>query len=265
MAAHFEHFGVMRLASVRATARFDRAHSAPATKNGDAETVATGEGSRDLMLVALTIASGAIDAISYFGLGKIFSAFMTGNIVFLGFGIANMKEPCLPAVLALSTFAAGSFLGLRMATLRSQESGWWPSRMSVLLSLVAIAEAGFLVVWMATAGHPSSAIADVLLALFSLAMGIQTAAVRSLGVLGVFTTAGTFTLVAFAGTFAGSRSKAETPRLIGVLVGLVAGAVAGGLLFLHARNYAPALPLAITVVVILTGHVLRSRRSCVPD
>jgi uncharacterized membrane protein YoaK (UPF0700 family) len=78
------------------------------------------------MLVALTIASGAIDAISYFGPGQIFSAFMTGNIVFLGFGIATMKEPCLPAVLALSTFAAGSFLGLRMATLRSQESGWWP-------------------------------------------------------------------------------------------------------------------------------------------
>jgi hypothetical protein len=102
------------------------AFRAPAAKIGDAETVATGEGSRDLMLVALPIASGAIDAISYFGLGKIFSAFMTGNIVFSGFGIANMKEPCLPAVLALSTFAAGSFLGLRMATLRSQESGWWP-------------------------------------------------------------------------------------------------------------------------------------------
>jgi hypothetical protein len=60
--------------------------------------------------------------------------------------------------------------------------------MSVLLSLVAIAEAGFLVVWMATAGHPSSAIADVLLALFSLTLGIQTAAVRSLGVQEVFTT-----------------------------------------------------------------------------
>jgi uncharacterized membrane protein YoaK (UPF0700 family) len=223
-------------------------------------TTTTDEGSRDLMLVALTIASGAVDAISYFGLGKIFSAFMTGNIVFLGLGIANLKEPCLPAVLALSTFAAGSYLGLRMATLRSEESGWWPPRMSVLLGLVALAEAGFLVVWMATAGHPSTAMADVLLVLFSLAMGIQTAAVRSLGVQGVFTTAGTFTLVAFTGTFAGSRSKVETPRLIGVLVGLVAGALAGGLLFLHARSYAPALPLAITVVVILTGHVLRSRQ-----
>jgi hypothetical protein len=88
-------------------ARFDGAQSATAAQNG--ETTTAGEGSRDLMLVALTVASGAVDAISYFGLGKIFSAFMTGNIVFLGFGIANMKEPCLPPVLALSTFAAGSF------------------------------------------------------------------------------------------------------------------------------------------------------------
>jgi hypothetical protein len=95
-----------------------------------------------------------------------------------------------PAVLALSTFAAGSFLGLRMATLRSQESGWWPPRMSVLLSLVAIAEAGFLVAWMTTAGHPSTAMADVLIVSFDVAMGLQTAAVRSLGVLGIFTTAG---------------------------------------------------------------------------
>jgi uncharacterized membrane protein YoaK (UPF0700 family) len=95
----------------------------------------------------------------------------------------------------------------------------------------------------------------------SLAMGLQTAAVRSLGVQGIFTTAGTFTLVAFAGTFAGSRSNAEMPRLAGVLVGLVVGAVAGGLLFLHVRSYAPALPLVITVMVILAGRTMQRSRA----
>jgi hypothetical protein len=35
--------------------------------------------------------------------------------------------------------------------------------------------------------------------------------------------------------------------------------VAGGLLFLHARSYAPALPLVITVLVILAGRILRGR------
>ena len=215
---------------------------------------------RDLLLVALTVASGAVDAISYFGLGKIFSAFMTGNIVFLGFGISAIKGPdAIPVIVALSLFTAGAYLGLRFAALRSDESNLWPPAMTVLLVLVAIAEACFLVVWFATDGHPSTEMADVLIALFSLAMGIQTAAVRSLGVQGIFTTAGTFTLVAFVGTFAGSRSREERPRLIGVLVGLVAGAVVGGLLFLHVRSYAPVLPLVVTILVILTGRTIQGR------
>jgi uncharacterized membrane protein YoaK (UPF0700 family) len=129
-----------------------------------------------------------------------------------------------------------------------------------LLGLVAIAEAFFLVGWLATAGHPSGQIAYAFIALLSLAMGIQTAAVRSLGVQGIFTTAGTFTLVAFVGTFAGSRSRAEMPRLAGVLLGLVLGAVAGGLLFLHARNYAPILPLATTLLVLLGGWTMQRSR-----
>jgi uncharacterized membrane protein YoaK (UPF0700 family) len=215
---------------------------------------------RDLLLVALTFASGAVDAISYFGLGKIFSAFMTGNLVFLGFGIAEIEGPdVVPVIVALSMFTAGAYLGLRFTTLRSNESGLWPPVVTLLLVLVAAVEAGFLVVWVSTAGHPSTEIADVLIALFSLAMGIQTAAVRSLGVQGIFTTAGTFTLVAFAGTFAGSRSRSEKPRLAGVLLGLIAGAVAGGLLFLHARSYAPVLPLAITVLVLLAGWAMQGR------
>jgi len=39
---------------------------------------------RDRLLMALTVSSGAVDAISYLALGKIFTAFMTGNFVFLG-------------------------------------------------------------------------------------------------------------------------------------------------------------------------------------
>jgi uncharacterized membrane protein YoaK (UPF0700 family) len=217
---------------------------------------------RDLLLVALTVSSGAVDAISYFGLGKVFSAFMTGNLVFLGFGMAEIEGPDVVLVIvALSMFTAGAYLGLWFTTLRSNESGSWTPAVTVLLILVAIAEASFLVVWLSTAGRPSTEVADVLIALFSLAMGIQTAAVRSLNVLGIFTTAGTFTLVAFAGTFARSRSTSEMPRLVGVLLGLVAGAVAGGLLFLHARSYAPAFPLAITVLVILVGRSMQRSRS----
>jgi uncharacterized membrane protein YoaK (UPF0700 family) len=225
-------------------------------KSVEADVNTTGTTARDVLLVALTVASGAVDAVSYFGLGKIFSAFMTGNLVFLGFAIANIKGPWVPVVLALSTFAVGSYVGRRIATRRTQESGLWPPRMSLLLALVAMAEAGFLAVWSAAAGHPTTDITWVLIVFFSLAMGIQTAAVRSLEVQGVFTTAGTFTLVAVTGILAGARSRTEMPRLVGVLAGLVGGAIAGGLLFLHARSYVPALPLVITVLVIWAGRIM---------
>jgi uncharacterized membrane protein YoaK (UPF0700 family) len=216
---------------------------------------------RDLLLVELTVASGAVDAISYFGLGKIFSAFMTGNIVFLGFGIAEIEGPDLiPVLVALTMYGLGVYFGLRIATRRAQDSGLWPPAMTVLLGTVALAEALFLVGWLATAGHPSAPIAYVFIALLSLAMGVQTAAVRALGVQGIFTTAGTFTLVALVGTFAGSRSRAEMPRLAGVLLGLIVGAVAGGLLFLHARSYAPVLPLVVTILVLVMGRTMHSAR-----
>ena len=216
---------------------------------------------RDALLVALTVASGAADAISYLGLGKTFSAFMTGNMVFLGFGIAKIGEPDVtPVVFALCAFAMGAFVGQQVTTWNAKDHEVWPRSATRLFVLVALAEASFFVAWSAMAGHPSAALTDALIAVLSLAMGIQTGAVRSLGVQGVFTTAGTFTLVAFVGILAGSRPKSEMPRLVGVLVGLVTGAVAGGLLFLHARSYAPALPLVITVLVVLTAEL--RRRTC---
>ena len=39
---------------------------------------------RDLLLLALTWAAGNIDAIGYLGLGRVFTANMTGNTVLLG-------------------------------------------------------------------------------------------------------------------------------------------------------------------------------------
>ena len=42
-----------------------------------------------LSLLALAFTTGLIDAASYLGLGHVFTANMTGNVVLLGFGIAG--------------------------------------------------------------------------------------------------------------------------------------------------------------------------------
>ena len=41
------------------------------------------------LLLTLTVVAGLVDATSYLKLGHVFVANMTGNVVFLGFGIAG--------------------------------------------------------------------------------------------------------------------------------------------------------------------------------
>lgn len=222
-------------------------------------------GVRDLLLMALTVSSGAIDAISYLALGKVFTAFMTGNLVFLGLWTANAGDfNVVRVALALAVFSAGSFLStliVKSSRGSGRGSGVWPRRVTVALGVVVIAQAGFLAIWVATDGWPSNGVADVLAGLWALAMGMQTAAVFSLGVTGVFTTAATATVVVLMGDVAAwPKSATERRRLAGVLVALFAGAAAGGLLLKHARAYAPVLPLVgATLALAIAALALRKR------
>jgi uncharacterized membrane protein YoaK (UPF0700 family) len=93
-------------------------------------------------------------------------------------------------------------------------------------------------------------------------MGLQSGAVRSLNVAGVFTTAATATVIVLMTDLAARSRATELVRLEGVIAGLVAGAAAGGLVLTHARSYAPVLPLAATVAVIAvacSASVFKSR------
>ena len=90
---------------------------------------------RDLLLNALTVSSGAIDAISFLALGKVFSAFMTGNIAFLGLRVAGAGGPGVVAIFtSMGAFAAGVYLSTRIVK-RSADSGIWPQRVTVALGV----------------------------------------------------------------------------------------------------------------------------------
>ena len=81
---------------------------------------------RDLLLNALTVSSGAIDAISFLALGKVFSAFMTGNIAFLGLRVAGAGGPGVVAILvSMAAFAVGVYFSTRVVK-PSEGSGMWP-------------------------------------------------------------------------------------------------------------------------------------------
>jgi uncharacterized membrane protein YoaK (UPF0700 family) len=211
---------------------------------------------RDLLLVGLSVSAGAVDAISYLALGKVFTAFMTGNLVFLGLGVAGEgTSNALRAGLSLAAFAAGVYLSQQIVE-PAAGAGVWPRRVSVALAVAAVLQAGFLAVWLTTSGRPSSGTGDLLVGLSALAMGMQSSAVRALGVAAVFTTAATATLIVLATDLgSGTPTATERRRLAGVLVGLLAGAAAGAVLLVHARPGAAVLPLVTTVLVVSTAWV----------
>src|SRR3954451_1128296 len=169
---------------------------------------------------------------------------MTGNLVFLGVRTAGAGGPdVVGPLIALVAFAAGVFAATRIVR-PSRASGPWDPRVTATLVVTMIAEAGFLAVWAAVGGHPATGTADLLLRVSAVAMGVQSGAVMSLGVRGIFTTAATATFIFFASDWA--ESAEERRRLAGVVAGLLMGATAGGLMLVHARSWAPAVPLATT-------------------
>jgi uncharacterized membrane protein YoaK (UPF0700 family) len=218
---------------------------------------ATETGLRDLLLNALTVSSGAVDAISFLALGKVFSAFMTGNIAFLGLRVAGAaRAPGGVAIfVSMAAFAVGVYLSHRIVK-ASETFGIWSQRVTVALGVSLIPHAVFLAVWFASNGQPSIDVTHVLLALWALAMGMQSAAVRTLHVAGVFTTAATATIIFLVGDITNwSATVAERHRLAGVLVSLLVGATAGGLLLVHAYIYAPVLPFVMTAVAVATASI----------
>src|SRR5271169_4619505 len=69
------------------------------------------------LLLILTMVTGLVDAVSYLKLGHVFVANMTGNVVFLGFAVADAKDYANPACLvAIATFLAGALAGGRLGS-----------------------------------------------------------------------------------------------------------------------------------------------------
>ena len=138
----------------------------------------------------------------------------------------------------------------------------WSRRVTVALGVTLIAHAIFLDVWFATNGQPPIDTSRILLGLWGVAMGMQSAAVRRLHVDGVFTTAATATVIFLVGDLVNWRATGEDRRrLAGLLISLFLGATAGGLLLVHAHIYAPVLPFAITVAVVATAAIVLRERS----
>ncbi|WP_326725485.1 DUF1275 domain-containing protein [Streptomyces sp. NBC_00243] len=221
---------------------------------------------RDRLLVALAFSSGVFEAICFLSFGKVFTAFQTGNLVFLGLGAAGTRPPAGPdpvrVVISLAAFAVGAALAARILTALNGDDEIedtdifeaWPQRVSLALGVALVAQVGFLVVWMTMS--PSSPVSNILVALNAFAMGLQMNAIRSLHVPGISTTAATATYISWVtGIITWTHKAATARRLTGVLVGMAAGAFVGNWMLNHAHTYAPVLPVAVIALVIAFASV----------
>lgn len=210
------------------------------------------------LLLLLSMTTGMVDAASVLGLGKVFTANMTGNVVFLGFAATGTPGfHALSYVVALLAFLAGAVGAGHVG--KRQEGRPVPH----WLTVVAVMEAVLL--WSAAAVATSFDVAaqapeprlHAIIALTGLAMGLRNGTVRQLKVPDLTTTVLTLTLTGLAADsgLAGGGSP-NWGRRIASVVAIFLGAALGALLLAHGGL---AWPLAAAGALVLGGTLAWSR------
>jgi uncharacterized membrane protein YoaK (UPF0700 family) len=207
---------------------------------------------RDLIVVALSFAAGAVDAVALIALG-VFTAVMTGNIVLLGVAIGHgALQSAVRSSISLAAYVIGVVVGARVVG-RSPSGVIWPAQATRALTIEVTLLAAFFVGWIVTGAVPGAPAAAGLIALSGLAMGLQATTTRSLG-LGVSTTYVTGTLTALlSDLFAPGSAGADAARRGLILLALPAGAVTGAVVLVSAPVLAPAIPLVVVGGVALVA------------
>jgi uncharacterized membrane protein YoaK (UPF0700 family) len=209
-------------------------------------------------LLVLTFTTGLVDAVSYLGLGHVFTANMTGNVVLLGFGIAGSGGlPVLAPLISLGAFLLGAGGG---GVIASRTARGHPRHLAYALT----AEAALIALAAALAAaadiRANSASGDTLIALLALAMGVRNATARRIAVPDMTTTVVTMTLTGLAADspLFGGTGKGSTRRTAAVLA-MLTGAIAGALL-LKASLALPLAAAAALALLALAAYMPAPRR-----
>jgi uncharacterized membrane protein YoaK (UPF0700 family) len=198
-------------------------------------------------LLALTVISGLVDAVSYLGLGHVFTANMTGNVVLLGFAAAGASGFSATACLtSLGAFLAGAAAAGRAA----RQLG---SRRNLLaLAMMTEAVATGMAATVAFAAREVSAgwARFTIIAVLAFGMGVRNSTIRRLAVPDLTTTVLTMTLTGLAADspLAGGDSP-HAGRRFAAVVAMVAGGFAGASVFLHS-GVAATLLIGSAVVLV---------------
>ena len=195
------------------------------------------------ILLCLTAVSGMVDAVSFLALGHVFTANMTGNVVFLGFAIGGAAGLSVSgSLMALICFAVGALLGGWMTRkMIPQDSGATLAHALVIETIFFFFAAAVSIGFTAPYADHEQKIFSVI-ALTAVAMGLRNSVVRKLAIPDLTTTVLTMTIAGFAAdsSLAGGDNPRWQRRCAAILA-ILAGAAAGAAMV----RYSVAVPLLV--------------------
>lgn len=204
------------------------------------------------LLLFLSVTTGLVDAISVLGLGKVFTANMTGNIVFLGFAASGAPDfRVAPYLVAIAAFLAGAAVAGRVGKAHAGLSlRRWLLTSALIEAILLWIAAGFGVGLDIAAGAPEANVFAII-ALTAVAMGYRNATIRQLKIPDLTTTVLTLTLTGLAADsrLAGGESP-NWPRRLGAVIAIFAGAALGAALVIHTGL---VIPLILSGALVLAG------------
>lgn len=210
------------------------------------------------LLLLLSATTGMVDAASILGMEKVFTANMTGNVVFAAFAAVGAEGFHLAYyITALLAFMAGAALAGRISRLDR------PARLSHWLVVAASVESGLLIiaglisVLLESRAAPIAGGLYLVIALTAGAMGFRNAVVRQLKVPDLSTTVLTLTITGIASDsrLAAGDGANQTTRLAAVAM-IFVGAAAGAVLVMSCGLGATLL---MSGVIVMTGTIVFAR------
>lgn len=206
-----------------------------------------------VLMLALTAATGIVDAAGFLGLNRVFTGNITGSVVVLGMGLTGAEDlPVLGPICALISFAVGAVVAGRVLR---PIAGGWTSRTTLLFGLVGVVIAALSVLLALTGRAPSGPLSIAVICLLGSAMGIQTATARHLAVRDVNTVVVTTVVAGLAADsrLGARRHQPVARRVVGILA-IGTGAVIGAAAWRWHLGLSLAFAAAIILTVSFLGH-----------
>ncbi len=228
------------------------ASSGTKTASTPQENASSPEKFRLMLMMALTLVTGVVDAVGYLGLDHVFTGNMTGNVVILAMALAGAANlPTLGPLVALGAFLLGA--AVAGSTLQSSPKGW-NRRVTLLLTAGCIALTGTAAISLIVEDVGRQSIGVIVAAVIAMHMGSQALIARHLGVRDMTTVVITSTMTSLAGeSLVGKQRPRLLNRRLGAVLAMFAGAVIGVLLLQIHFSVPIGLGIAITAAVTVLG------------